>query len=607
MLSKSLLSIATALWLSITSSVCSVVDTGRVPPKDLKRLSLEESPVHCLNNGEKGYLECPIGHSIVIQSAIWATETCASDRTIFPEGLHFDRTETLLHECDGFNSCLIHPVTHRGDGSKYYTFLGEPVPRTGYSLTIMASCVPREMNVAGRKQVDSVTSKLYDVNISCNEDELIYFSIARIDGLKDRTFCSVSRIPDVSHCQMKNKCTISKHAFHSTTSTCPFKLAMLTYYCRKPEPASFFDVVETTPSTKYALYAEQDASVTVSLPTLKLLHVESALWAPVSKTYDQSLRKDRRELLEFLCEKRNVCSFRSRRTSAGHTDHSLYDVHFGGITDSKYKFALQAEFSEVALSSLSGQQVHTETASMNKTITLSCTTGVVNVISAVYGKIGKTANPLANSGVKGFTSFVEKFCYNKSTCKWPADIYYNPKNAGYKQEEFELTVKYTCKKYGDIPSLVDAPLAGASFLEAGSVNGKNLQKETILPVVLNKKSILFINLELNAKAELFVGDFLKLSFPDVTGGNLEAKLVKQVDNPWVHTVAVNSTRFLLTVIFMDNRALNCVVDVLHDGKEDNFRHVINVKSGQDIFRMPISLMDVVTATGGITSMRVYYK
>lgn len=581
-----------------------------------KLLSLEATPVHCLNEGEKGFLECPVGQSIVVKSAVWSTNVCTDDRTSFPGGSRFDRTETLLHLCDGFTNCLLHPVKARGSTADYYTFLGHPVANQKYSLTVMASCVPRELHVVGRKQVDSVTSKEHDINIGCNEDELIYFSTARVDGIKDKVYCSASILPQVAHCHMKNNCQILKSVLQSTNTVnkhpyCPFKVAILTYYCRKPEPPAFFDAVTTGNTTKYVLYAEQDASVVASLPWNKLLHVESAVWAPVSESSDTKLTKDRLELLKFLCEQRNVCSFRPRRTSSGYTDQSLYDVHFGGITGTTDKFALKAEFSTLQLSS-SPQGAKDVTAVMNQPLKLDCNDGgVVNVVHAVYGRKNATKSVdtfQEGAYVKGFTRFLDKFCYNKKTCTWPADLYYDSNNRSYRQEDFEIRARYTCKKFADIPSLVDLPTGGdPSFLEVDDGQGTTPKKEIILPVVFKASSVLFINLELNATAYLLVGDFLKLTFPTVTGGQLEATLVKPAGESWTHQVAVNSTRFLLTVVFLSNRSLNCVVDVLHDGAEENFRHVINVESGNDIFKMPLSLMDVVTAKGGITSMRVYYK
>ncbi|UKJ87781.2 hypothetical protein MACJ_000221 [Theileria orientalis] len=605
--------------------------------------------VVCVDHDQKAILECKPKHVLIVHAAQWSNATCTNKEELekringheLSDTYHFfNRTETLQQLCDGLSTCFLKPSKTRNDTNPV-TFLGDPIvyhklPNThstnSYSLTVSVSCINRDLNVRGRKVTDTVNTKDNNVDFGCNEDELIHLSITRVDGYAEsgpnRSLTQYNFGPHVFDCNLKQKCQVTKENLkqcETGTNSVEFGTAVLVYYCRKPMRFSFCDHVKVTNDERqtvdnYVLYAEQDSQVTVKAKTFQVLNVESALWSTPDQLTEEFVKKDRVDLLKFLCQDRNYCAFTPKRSAAGAVESSFEEVHFGGILRNDKTLVLVARFGTKHVKELNTEPkgIKTETVQLQNKLSIKCEElqeGTIHVLSAVAGPTGKT-NP-TGSGTeadpnsvkfKDLTKVLHKICYRKKTCEWnlnPLGGTVSDQNtlpAGLKDQE--ITVKFMCKKYTHDPSLVNVRAHALALLEMGDFHGtpvSTVETEQAQVVYLLENKKLFINLDVYGECTVNVGDFFTIKVPENADAPVEAYFTKHQEAKITQALTGKSTKYVFYVgIGADY--VDFALDASDGSTDQHHTHKINQGSS---FDFPILLKDVVKANGKIVGMRVY--
>ncbi|UVC49390.1 hypothetical protein MACK_003221 [Theileria orientalis] len=629
---------------------CLSTDPEPQPVNDVKIHSIGLArTVVCIDHLKKAILECQPRHVLIVHAAQWSNATCTNKEDLekYIEGhkiestYHFfNRTETLQQVCDGLSSCFLQPSKTRNDGPA--TFLGDPIvyhklPNThsteNYSLTVSVSCINRDLNVRGRKVTDTVNSKENDVDFGCNEDEVIHLAITRVDAYAEhgpnRSLTQYNFGPYVFDCNLKQKCRVTtEHLKKCEQHPNPleFGTAVLVYYCRKPMKFSFCDHVkvsvgESKTVDNYVLYAEQDSQVTVKARVFQVLQVESAVWSTPDNLTEEYVKKDRVDLLKFLCNDRNYCAFTPKRSAAGALESSFEEVHFGGILKQDKSLVLVARFGTRHVKQLTegSNGVKSQTVPLQNQLSIKCEAneeGTLHVLSAVAGPTNKTnptstdPDPDANSvKFKDLTKVLHKICYRKTSCEWNL----NPLGTAEQEDQTavpaglqnqELTVKYMCKKYTHDPSLVNVRAPRAVLLEMADTLGTHtstVDTEQAQVVYLMENKKLFINLDVYGECTVNVGDFFTIKVPEVGRGSVEAYFTEHDATKYTQPLTGNSTKYVFYV-GMGNDYVDFALDA-SDGSNDQ-HHTQKISRGSN-FDFPLLLKDVVKATGKIVGMRVY--
>ncbi|BAM38778.1 conserved hypothetical protein [Theileria orientalis strain Shintoku] len=610
-------------WNGIKIFQRTVEGTQRTEDVTIYEIGLARTVV-CVDHHKKAILQCKPKHVLIVHAAQWSNATCTNKdeleryingQRITSTYLFFNRTEALQLLCDGLSSCFLKPSKTRH-----------------YSLTVSASCINRDLNVRGRKVTDTITSKDSNVDFGCNEDEVIHLSITRVDGYAERgpnrSLTQYNFGPHLFDCNLKQKCQVtSDHLKKCETGDNPleFGTAVLVYYCRKPMRFSFCDHVkvligESKTVDNYVLYAEQDSQVTVKANIFQVLKVESALWSTPDSLTDELVKKDRVDLLKFLCDDRNYCAFTPKRSAAGAVESSFEEVHFGGILRQDKPLVLVARFGTRHVKELTdgSNGVKVKTVALKDKLSIECKTdeGTIHVLSGIAGPTG-TTNPTASSNdpdansvkFKDLTKVMHKICYRKKVCEWNL----NPlggETAGQNTvpaglENQELTVKFVCKKYTHDPSLVSVRAPSTALLEMGEALGSptsvvDTEQAQVVYLMENKK--LFINLDVYGACTVTVGDFFTIKVPENGGGSVEAYFTKHEATKFTQALTLNSTKYIFYV-GMGNDYVDFALDA-SDGSKDQ-HHTSKISQGSS-FEFPLLLKDVVKATGKIVGMRIMY-
>eukprot|EP00375_Theileria_parva_P003112 XP_765793.1 hypothetical protein [Theileria parva strain Muguga] len=606
--------------------------------------------VHCIDFEKKAILQCKPRHVLIVHAAQWSDASCL-EKTDFEakqttgKNYHFfDRTEVLKQLCDGFSYCFLKPSKTRNTEANH---------------TFLVSCLNRELTVRGRKVTDTIVNKDKNVEFGCNEDEQIHLSVTRVDGYTqngpDRSLTFFNFGPELFGCHLKQKCTVTTEQLRKceTLKEMSYGTGLLVYYCRKPLRFSFCDHVKVTKSgsenvDKFVLYAEQDSQVRVKAPIFTVLTTDSAVWSTYDKLTDNEVKKDRKELLRFLCDNRNYCAFSPKRSAAGPHESSFEEVHFGGILNETKPLVLLATFYTKPLKelkNLANEGVKSVKVNLGEKLSFACLEteeGTLHVLSAVAGPKDQTDvdNQTDSVKFKDLTKVMYKICYRRRSCEWnlnpqPVHEVLDPnsvtrsalevayllqmsnKPAPQRQEtqaqaqsvlpsglaEQEITVKYMCKKYTHDPSLVDMPGQKVNFLEMSQDEVHSLvDKEQAETVQLTTNTKLFINLEVFGNFKVHVGDFFEIDVPGGTTNTVNAFFLNNKESKLTQNLTRQSTKYVFYLGFAKGNTLEFSLDA-SDGV--NSEKVTGKVTAASDLVYPISLKDVVKAKGSIVGMRVY--
>ncbi|XP_954460.1 uncharacterized protein TA21505 [Theileria annulata] len=625
--------------------------------------------VHCVDFEKKAILQCKPRHVLIVHAAQWSDASCSEKNQFEAKQLtdkkfhFFDRTETLKQLCDGLSYCFLKPSKTR-NSEQSNTFLGDPLyyhtlesTTKSYSLTVSVSCLNRELTVRGRKVTDTIVNKDKNIQFGCNEDEQIHLSVTRVDGYTqdgpNRSLTFFNFGPELFSCNLKQKCTVTTEQLKKceVEKGMAFGTGLLVYYCRKPLRFSFCDHVKVTGTNsstvdKFVLYAEQDSQVKVKAPIFTVLSTESAVWSTYDKLTDNEVKKDRKELLKFLCDDRNYCAFTPKRSAAGPHESSFEEVHFGGILNETKPLVLLVTFFTKPLKhlkSLTEKGVKTVKVNLGEKLSLQCGAqeeGTLHVLSAVAGPRNQTDVDDQTDSVKfkDLTKVMYKICYRRRTCEWnmnpqrlhevvdPSTVQRSALEVASALQmnaqlettrettqvntplhsalaEQEITVKYMCKKYTHDPSLVDMPGQTTAFLEMSKGETHSLvDKEQAETVQLTKSTKLFINLEVFGNFKVQVGDFFEIDVPEGSNNTVDAFFVNNKESKLTKNLARKSTRYVFYLGFAEDNALDFSLDASDGVNSEKMAGKVTAASP---LQYPISLKDVVKAKGSIVGMRVY--
>ncbi|KAK2197241.1 hypothetical protein BdWA1_000240 [Babesia duncani] len=580
-----------------------------------------------IDANDDAVLVCPIASVLIIKKARWLPVTGGDMRV--KDG--FSRTTRIGWLCNGLENCAFRPVAHLSKIGDRYEFLGQPIETDIYKLTVTATCGNFMFKRPGRREMLCIpTSAKPDIVLGCKDNEAIELSYVRVGGKsknqwRHRDYCAESIIKTAHPlCTGKKTCKIAHDVFLKNAKECIPREFNVEYYCAAPHKNSFYDPLDAvvvdgvSVATKYVLTAEDGARASAKTNAYQVLQVDSALWESDGATE----RRDRLELVKFLCDGRAECVFSPTRSIIGPDERKCNDVVFGGmVKDTMSHFMLRAHFSLVPFDpkKYDEKEYHHVTIKSTEKKTLECPVNMsLTFYVALWG--GKITDTSPLKGPKHFVevdingekhryseiiNIVGTQCFGKSKCeieplklkppRHEKDLKEFPTHEGVKKDDHQLELYYKCIDLQTLPSLVESLIS----------DGPRYPREFITPIQLSPDMRIVVMLDIYGPTVLEVANALKLEIPVARTNEIKIswkdakisqgiRLVKDTRN-YVFEFVIGAEDYIhMTVNSFDN-----------DGSPMSIP--VEFEASKRILDFSRGIEDFVVATGEITNFRAFIK